>query len=62
MSITNIINNEKITLIQGVDGLFLCEESWVTQGRRNTRYKKILDKETIIAKNESNDTKCPQTK
>ena len=29
MSITNIICNGEITLVQGVNGLFLCEESWV---------------------------------
>lgn len=27
MSITNIICNGEITLVQGVNGLFLCEES-----------------------------------
>ena len=35
MSIINIICNEEITLVQGVGGLFLCEESWVTQNPRN---------------------------
>lgn len=34
MSITNIICNGEITLVQGVNGLFLCEESWVTQSRK----------------------------
>lgn len=31
MSVTNIINNEELTLVQRVGGLFLCEESWITQ-------------------------------
>ena len=35
MSITNIICNGEITLVQGVNGLFLCEESWVTQSRKS---------------------------
>lgn len=42
MSVINIINNEEITLVQGVGGLFLCEESWIMQSRRN---QEILDKE-----------------
>ncbi len=61
MSVTNIINNEELTLIQGVGGLFLCEESWVTQNRRNTHHKEISDKEMITMKNESNGTECSQT-
>ena len=34
MSITNIICNGEITLVQGVNGLFLCEESCRPGGRR----------------------------
>ncbi len=30
MSITNIISNDEVTLVQGVNGVFLCEESWTT--------------------------------
>lgn len=61
MSVINIINNEELTLIQGVGGLFLCEESWVTQNRRNTHRKEISDKEMITMKNESNGTECTRT-
>ncbi len=61
MSVTNIINNEELTLIQGVGGLFLCEESWVTQNRRNAHRQEISDKEMITMKNESNGTECSQT-
>ena len=61
MSIINTISNEEITLVQGVGGLFLCEESWVTQNLRNTRYKNILDKEMIIAEIESINTEHPET-
>lgn len=33
MSIINVISNEEVTLVQGVNGLFLCEESWTSQKR-----------------------------
>lgn len=61
MSVTNIINNEELTLVQGIGGLFLCEESWVTQNRRNTHRKEISDKDMITTKDESNGTECSQT-
>jgi hypothetical protein len=61
MSVTNIINNEELTLVQGVGGLFLCEESWVTRNWENTSHRKILDKEAIITKNERIDTEHSQT-
>lgn len=54
MSITNIICNGEITLVQGVNGLFLCEESWVTQSRKSALPREALNKETIrIKKNAS---------
>ena len=56
MSITNIICNGEITLVQGVNGLFLCEESWVTQSR-----KSALPKETIRIKKECIDIERPET-
>lgn len=56
MSVTNIINNEELTLVQGVGGLFLCEESWVMQNRRTSNHKKVSNKEVIITKNESINT------
>ena len=46
MSITNIICNGEITLVQGVNGLFLCEESWVTQSRKSALPREALNKET----------------
>lgn len=61
MSVTNIINNEELTLVQGIGGLFLCEESWITQNRRNTYRKEVSDKEMITTKNENSDTECSQT-
>jgi hypothetical protein len=61
MSVTNIINNEELTLVQGVGGLFLCEESWITQNRRNTYRKEISDKDMITTKDESNGIECSQT-
>lgn len=56
MSIVNIINNEEITLVQGVGGLFLCEESWVIQSRKNTQHKTMLDQEVYTTKSESINT------
>lgn len=61
MSVTNIINNEELTLVQGIGGLFLCEESWITQNRRNAYRKEVSDKEMITTKNENSGTECSQT-
>ncbi|KGN68049.1 hypothetical protein HQ37_06695 [Porphyromonas sp. COT-239 OH1446] len=61
MSVTNVISNEEITLVQGVGGLFFCEESWVTQSRDSSHCKKILDKEDIAARNETTRVKYPRT-
>ena len=61
MSVTNIINNEELTPVQRVGGVFLCEESWITQNRRNTYRKDISDKEMITMKDENNGTGCTQT-
>lgn len=38
MSITNFINEQDVTIIQGVNGIRLCEESWIT-GRTRTSDK-----------------------
>lgn len=61
MSITNIISNDEVTLVQGVNGLFLCEESWVTSSRKATLSKEALNKEIIKPKKEHADIECPQT-
>lgn len=61
MSITNIISNGEITLVQGVNGLFLCEESWVTQSRKSALPKEDLNKETIRTKKECTDIERPET-
>ena len=61
MSITNIISNDEVTLVQGVNGLFFCEESWVTQSRKASLLKEALNKETIRTKNERTDIERPQT-
>lgn len=29
MSVTNFINEENVTIVQGIDGIRLCEESWM---------------------------------
>lgn len=34
MSITHLINDEEITLVQGVNGLFFCEESWIAMRKK----------------------------
>lgn len=61
MSITNIINNEEVTLVQGVNGLFFCEESWVTQSGKVARSKEALNKEIIRTKTERTDIERPRT-
>ena len=52
MSITNIISNDEVTLVQGVDGLFFCEESWITQSRAASRSEEAFPEEVIEIKNE----------
>lgn len=34
MSITNFINSEASTIVQGVNGIRLCRESWMTEKTR----------------------------
>ncbi|WP_199733836.1 hypothetical protein [Alloprevotella sp. OH1205_COT-284] len=29
MSVTNIIDEEEVTIVQGVNGILLCRESWM---------------------------------
>ncbi|MBR8712218.1 hypothetical protein [Porphyromonas levii] len=63
MGIINIINDECMTLVQGVDGLFLCEESWVAQRRRSySSCSKVLDNDAANVQHESNDTECLHSK
>lgn len=52
MSITNIISNDEVTLVQGVDGIFFCEESWITQSRAASRSEEAFPEEVIEIKNE----------
>ena len=61
MSIINIISNDELTLVQGVNGLFFCEESWVTQSRAVSRIGKVLPKEIIGTKDQSTNIVHPQT-
>lgn len=61
MSITNIISNGEITLVQGVNGLFLCEESWVTQSRKSSLPRENLNKENLKIKKECTDIERPET-
>ncbi|MFR4461990.1 MAG: hypothetical protein ACLT63_14010 [Bacteroides xylanisolvens] len=51
MSIINIISNDEVTLVQGVDGLF-CEESWITQNKAASRSEEAFPEEVIEIKNE----------
>ncbi|WP_200880420.1 hypothetical protein [Porphyromonas sp. COT-052 OH4946] len=29
MSVTNIIDDERVTIVQGVNGILLCQEFWM---------------------------------
>lgn len=60
MSIINIISNDELTLVQGVNGLFFCEESWVTQSRAVSRIGKVLPKEIIGTKDQSTNIVHPE--
>lgn len=62
MCIINIIDNEEVTLVQGVGGLFLCEESWVKKNNQNTHHEKITGKGVITTNNDSDNTELSQTK
>ena len=44
-----------------VNGLFFCEESWVTQSRAVSRIGKVLPKEIIGTKDQSTNIVHPQT-
>ena len=37
------ITNDEVTLVQGVNGVFLCEESWTTQSRKSALHKEDLN-------------------
>lgn len=50
MSVTNIIDDPNVTIVQGVNGIRLCEEGWMTQ-RRNHRKSGEKTKETIVSCN-----------
>lgn len=54
MSILNFISDEDVTLVQGVNGLFLCEESWILQRRKTILEKEYLNEEVVDTKNRSN--------
>ena len=60
MSIINIISNDELTLVQGVNGLFFCEESWVTQSRAVSRIGKVLPKEIIGTKDPTERAACKE--
>lgn len=61
IGLINIISNDELTLVQGVNGLFFCEESWVTQSRAVSRIGKVLPKEIIGTKDQSTNIVHPQT-
>ncbi|SUB88807.1 Uncharacterised protein [Porphyromonas macacae] len=31
MSVTNLIDDERVTIVQGVNGICLCRESWMME-------------------------------
>ncbi len=39
MSVTNFINEENITMIQGVNGILLHQEGWVKQKKQKEENK-----------------------
>lgn len=61
MSIINIISNDELTLVQGVNGLFFCEESWVTQSRAVSQYRKGFAQRNYGTKDQSTNIVHPQT-
>ena len=58
MSIINIISNDELTLVQGVNGLFFCEESWVTQSRAVSRIGKVLPKDIVHPQTDRTKLSC----
>lgn len=53
MSIINFISNKEVTLVQGVDGLFFCEESWISQRNQRMVEKEPFNKEAVEQGNRS---------
>lgn len=41
MSITNIIINDRYTIMQGVNGISLCQETWMVRDKQKTDKKQI---------------------
>ena len=57
MTITNIINDENMTIVQGVNGISLLEESWVMEKIRGTYKALTSTPEGICAAGENIDLK-----
>lgn len=49
MSVANFIDEENITLVQGIDGICLCEESWMKPSEKS--YIATLAEERAAADN-----------
>lgn len=44
MSITNIIINDRYTIMQGVNGISLCQETWMVQKKQHFEMKRTESK------------------
>lgn len=60
MSVINVISSEGMTLVQGVGGILLCQESWAMQSRTKSPSKEVVDKGATMTKSENNDTQGPR--
>ena len=47
MSIINIISNDELTLVQGVNGLFFCEESWTRKAGQSPVSERFCPKKLL---------------
>ena len=61
MSIINFISDKDVTLVQGVNGLFFCEESWISQRGETILEKEYLNEEVVDTKSRSNSTSLLNT-
>lgn len=61
MSIINIISNDELTLVQGVNGLFFCRGVMGYAKQAVSRIGKVLPKEIIGTKDQSTNIVHPQT-
>ncbi len=53
MSVTNFITDERVTILQGVNGIQLCQESWMTEKMRSPEEQNTQKATLIVGETQS---------